>query len=927
MVIGPLTFLAPLALWGLLVLPVIWWILRITPPRPLEQVFPPLRLLYDVEKEEETPRSTPPWLLLFRLVLGALIAIALAKPILFNQETETNRPMVMIVDNGWAAAGNWPAMMREAEALIKQSIAENQKVAYATTADPLAVDLIEFIPANEVLKKVRATQPTPYDADRKRTALSLEALDLSDTDVFWLSDGVDYGDAGIISSKLSEGAQSRIFMPTSELSALIGGKAEESANGFRSFWHRLDTGSLRTHSIAAYGPKGRVIGRSELQFAPGENTADANFELPAELRNQVSVLRPEGIGSAGAVTLLDDSWGRPMVGLLSGSDTNTQPLLSEWHYIEKALAPNADIYKGDVEQLVAVSPSIIFMTDRARTESQELEKYVEDGGMLIRFAGPKLAKRADNLLPVPLRAGGRELGGALAWEEPQKIAPFAQDSPFFGLSISEEVVIEKQIMARPGAETDARTWARLVDGSPLITSSTFGLGRVVLFHVTAGPDWSQLPLSGLYVDMLKRLLPLARSTAAPIQASIGDWAAERTLDGYGQLGKPPANAQMIANDAFGITQASFKNPPGLYRQGLRRQALNTVSDHGAYEMLNTAGFGAALYGGQKPKSLDGLLLGVAAAMLAIDAILSLIASGRMRLSTFARAAAPVLVIGISLLFVSGQPAHAQIDDKSYRDALDLHLAYVITGNDRIDRMSEAGLNGLVSELNRRTTIEPVGVRGINLEADQLDFYPFLYWPIQRSIEPLSDKASTALNTYMASGGTIVLDTQDQDGQRLLGDQGHPGLATVSETLDIPRLGQPPTDHVITKSFYLIQVYPGRWADGKIWVEADQRGSARDGVSSVIVGSNDWSAAWAKDSEGRALNVIEDDIPRQREIAYRFGINLAMYTLAGNYKADQVHAATLIKRMGINENLDLVPPKEQQEENFKREQELRGRQPQ
>jgi hypothetical protein len=924
MVFGPLTFLAPLALWGLLVLPIIWWILRITPPRPLEQIFPPLRLLYDVEKEEETPRSTPPWLLLFRLLLGAVIAIALAKPILFNQETDTNRPMVLIVDNGWAAAGNWPSIVREAEALVKQSIAENQSVVYLTTADPLSTEAPGFIPANEALKEIRATQPTPYQPDRKQALLSIEPLDVSNADIFWLSDGVDYGNAGDLSSKLGDAAQSRIFMPTSETSAILGGKAEESANGFRSIWHRVDSNSLRIHTVAAYGPKGRVIGRSELRFAPGDRTAEADFELPAELRNQVSVLRPEGVGSAGAVTLLDDSWGRPMVGLLAGSDANTQPLLSEWHYIEKALAPNADIYKGDVDQLVAVSPSIIFMTDRARTESEALEKYVEDGGMLIRFAGPKLAKRADNLLPVPLRAGGRELGGALAWEEPQKIAPFAESSPFFGLSISEEVVIEKQIMARPGAETDARTWARLVDGSPLITSNTYGLGRVVLFHVTAGPDWSQLPLSGLYVDMLKRLLPLARSTAAPIQSSIGDWTAERTLDGYGQLGKPPANAQTIANEAFPRTNASFEHPPGLYRQGLRRQALNTVNHPDGYELLSATGLNTALYGGQKPKSLSGLLLGIAAAMLAIDALLSLMASGRMRLPSFARAATPILVIGLCMVFLNGQSAYAQNEDKAYRDALNLHLAYVVTGNDRIDRMSNAGLDGLVKELNRRTTIEPVGVRGVNLETDQLDFYPFLYWPIERSMEPLSDKASTALNSYMASGGTIVMDTQDQDGQKFLGGQGHPGLETISKSLDIPRLSQPPSDHVITKSFYLIQVYPGRWADGKIWVEADQRGSARDGVSSVIVGSNDWSAAWAKDSEGRALNVIENDIPRQREIAYRFGINLAMYTLAGNYKADQVHAATLIKRMGINENMDLVPPKEQQEENQRREEELRKR---
>ena len=920
MVVGPVTFLAPLALLGLLALPVIWWVLRITPPRPLEQIFPPLRLLYDIEKEEETPRSTPPWLLLFRLLLGAILAIALAKPILFSQASETSRPLVLVVDNGWAAAGNWPAISREAEALVKQSISENQKVALLVSADPLGDTNIGFIPANEALKRLKSTQPTPYQPDRQSAVRSLQTLDLASADVFWLSDGVDYGFADTLGDRLDDGAQSRIFLPNSEISPLLGGIAEESANGFRNVWHRLDTSSLRNHTIAAYGPKGRVIGRTEISFAPGEQTTEADFELPAELRNQVSTLRPEGFASAGAITMLDDSWGRPLVGLLSGSDTNSAPLLSEWHYIEKALAPNADIYKGDLEQLTSVAPSIIFMTDRARSESEALVKYVEDGGMLIRFAGPKLAKRADSLLPVPLRAGGREYGGALAWEEPQNFAPFSEDSPFFGLGISEEIIVEKQIMAQPGAETDARTWARLQDGSPIITSSTKGLGRIVLFHVTAGPDWSQLPLSGLYVDMLKRLLPLARSTSTTTQSSAGDWTAERTLDGYGQLGKPPKTARPIANDAFALTRASFEHPAGLYRQGLRRQALNTVKNADDYKLLAANGLGVAEYGGQKPKSMSGLLLGIAAGMLVLDAFLSLIASGRLRRVSLPKSAAAVLIAVVSVAFVVPSDSYAQEPDKSYRDALDLHLAYVITGNDRIDRMSEAGLEGLAFELTRRTTIEPKGARGVNLETDILEFYPFLYWPVQRDIEPLSDKASQALNEYMSSGGTIVIDTQDQESRNLTGNQSHKGLETISKSLDIPRLAFPKSDHVITKSFYLIQVFPGRWSSGKIWMEADQRGSARDGVSSVIVGANDWSAAWAKDDQGRALNVIENEIPRQREMAYRFGVNLTMYSLAGNYKADQVHSAILIQRMGTNENTDLVPPKDIQEENRRREEE-------
>ena len=309
----------------------------------------------------------------------------------------------------------------------------------------------------------------------------------------------------------------------------------------------------------------------------------------------------------------------------------------------------------------------------------------------------------------------------------------------------------------------------------------------------------------------------------------------------------------------------------------------------------------------------GILLGFAALMLIFDVVLSLIASGRFNLS--AKYSAPVLILSLTLTF----PQDSTAQDKSHLDALGLHLAYIVTGNQQIDTMSKAGLEGLMFELDRRTTIEPVGVRAVNIETDVVDFYPFLYWPVLRDAKPLSEATSQKINAYMASGGTVVFDTQDYDRQKLLGNETHPGLATLSRSLDIPRLGPPPKTHVITKSFYLLQTFPGRWAGGGIWVEKDQRGSARDGVSSVIVGANDWASAWAKDDMGRTLAVIEDDMPRQREYAYRFGVNLAMYALAGNYKADQVHAATLIERLGQSEpgpnlspNLNENDDSEQQE---------------
>lgn len=151
---------------------------------------------------------------------------------------------------------------------------------------------------------------------------------------------------------------------------------------------------------------------------------------------------------------------------------------------------------------------------------------------------------------------------------------------------------------------------------------------------------------------------------------------------------------------------------------------------------------------------------------------------------------------------------------------------------------------------------------------------------------------------MASGGTIVFDTGDEGDRVLRAGAPHPGLKRISEGLDIPRLTEVPGDHVLTKSFYLLQVFPGRWANGPVYVQAAEAGtSGRDGVSPVIIGSNDWAAGWAFTKDDGALVDLENDIPRQREFAQRFGVNIAMYALSGNYKADQVHAAALVERLG------------------------------
>ena len=138
-----------------------------------------------------------------------------------------------------------------------------------------------------------------------------------------------------------------------------------------------------------------------------------------------------------------------------------------------------------------------------------LAQWIEDGGVLVRFAGPRLAASDDDLVPVKLRRGGRILGGALSWDKPQPLAAFSRGGPFAGMPVPNDVTVTRQVLAEPDAALSDNTWATLADGTPLVTAARRGKGLIVLFHVTGDTRWSNLPLSGSFVEMLKRIVALA----------------------------------------------------------------------------------------------------------------------------------------------------------------------------------------------------------------------------------------------------------------------------------------------------------------------------------------------------------------------------------------------------------------------------------
>jgi hypothetical protein len=254
------------------------------------------------------------------------------------------------------------------------------------------------------------------------------------------------------------------------------------------------------------------------------------------------------------------------------------------------------------------------------------------------------------------------------------------------------------------------------------------------------------------------------------------------------------------------------------------------------------------------------------------------------------------------------PGAARADDAfAMQAALSTRLAYVKTGLADVDAMSKAGLTGLSLALRARTSYEPEAPMGVDLKTDDLSLFPLLYWPMDPREKNLSPEVQSKLNEYMRHGGTIFFDTRDLTLGAVRGPSsaGEQTLRRLTAGLDIPPLEPVPDDHVLTKSFYILRDFPGRWSGGQVWVEKlppAPKGVTRparggDGVSPVIIGSNDWAAAWAVDESGQPLYATVPGGQRQREFAYRFGVNLVMYALTGNYKSDQVHVPAILERLG------------------------------
>lgn len=906
-------FLNPYLLLGLLSLPLLWWLLRAVPPAPSRRRFPGVRLLLGLKDPESIPDHTPWWLLLLRLTALAAAIIAFAEPVLNPRaQVAGSGRLLVLLDGGWASAPDWRARLSKVEEILE---ATTRPVALHLLTDPLPVEGgLSFTAAQDLTPIVQSLVPAAYAPGRDAFAAWLAKTPQDPFETIWLSDGI--GDASALAKALQKQGALTVVSGLAPALSLLPARIE--AEQLVLPVHRIDTALAATVPVVAIGPAPdgveQVLWRTEAQFGAGETDSLALFDMPFELRNRIKRMALADGASAGGVVLADSGLVRRKVALYTPRDSQEGPqLVDPLFYLKKALEPSSQVIRGTLDELMLSVPDVLILADVASLSEVETTKvldWVDEGGTLLRFAGPRLASASreigasDPLLPVQLRAGGRQLGGAMTWTTPKRLRPFGADSPFAGLVAPEDVQVFAQVLAQPGPALAGKVMAALEDGTPLVTSARQEQGRIVLFHVTANAEWSNLPLSGLFVDMLTRLSVSARGGAAAAQELAGQsWLAVQVLDGFGNL-LDAAPSQAVSGEVLGEGPRDAASPPGYYQSFDREVAVNLLSEEALPVALAGLPAGVAREGfesqAETPLKAPFLLLGFS--LLVLDILASLFISGRLN------GAGQVALLAV--LLSGGEAAEAQDDARALLAANNTVLAYVLTSDSRVDEISKAGLFGLSRTLYERTSIEPVEPISIDIEVDDISLIPFIYWPISDQQPVLSSVAVAKVNTYLHNGGLIMFDTRDSQLGGGFGGGSANGavLQRLTARLEIPPLAPIEPDHVLTRSFYLLEVFPGRWEKGALWVEAPSslttiEGSPfrnlNDGVTPVVIGGNDWASAWAINPQGRPMYPVGQGLrgDRQRELALRFGVNLIMYVMTGNYKSDQVHVPALLERLG------------------------------
>ena len=926
----PLAFAAPAALAALALLAALYLFLKVTPPRPREVVFPPLRLLIGLDRKDATPAKTPWPLLLLRIAVAGLVILAMAGPIWNALPGKGDGPLLIVRRRrlGGGAELGAPRRLCARRARSRRrapgASSRSRRSRKAGSTSPRSTRRAAKIGCAR-----SRLSPTRRSAWR-RCRRSPHFLAANPQTPRSSGSPTESSSAAptAFARALAEAARGHKLSVVLDKTTAIGvAGADNLAGALQAHLTRAGADARRAGIVRALDAQGRLIGEAPFDFGVAR-AVDAKFELPVELRNQISRLVVADESSAGATWLTDERSRRRRVAILSGASADVaQPLLSPTYYLKRALAPYAEIREArglggePIEALLAEKPSVMALADMSVPPGparDRLAEFVESGGVLLRFAGTRLAAGDDDLIPV----------GAAARR------PHARRRAVVGDAQAHRRLRQGEPVLRPRR---ARRGDRVAPGAGRAGAGPRrqDLGAARRRHA-AGHRRAARQGADRAVPRHRRHDLVEPAAVGPVRRhAAADRRARRAGAGRSERRRPQAATRRRARPTAPSTasarsarrrptprrsarispaRATRRHPPGFYGPAEALEAVNALRRAQRSSRPIIARPRRRRRRARRRRAARSQAL--AAAGRAASASLS---TASPACGSAGRRASPgrpprrCCVFGALAGAALDRAAGARRPTRRFPPATPTRRATPISPTSppatrRSTRPRVSASTTLARVLGERTSAQIAEPIAVDPARDELSFYPLIYWPIVAGRPQPPSQAVARIAAFMKYGGTVVFDTRDALSQNPGGAPTPEGqwLRKLLAGVDVPELEPVPRDHVVTKTFYLIDRFVGRTEDGQTWIEAlpppdpndrtPRPARAGDSVSPIIVTSNDLAAGWAADAEGRPLFPLMPGGPRQREMALRGGVNLVMYTLTGNYKADQVHAKDLLERL-------------------------------
>jgi hypothetical protein len=288
--LGTFAFAAPGMLSLLLVLPVIYWLLRLIPPLPKLVRFPAIRLLIGLEPSEQTPMKMPWWLLLLRMLLAAALILAVARPLLNPQADLPGKgPLLLVIDDGWSSAPGWTTRIAHAERLIQRAERGGRLVALVGTApQPLDAPAVRrgALRPEEARTILRAFRPKPWPTDRAAAVADIDKMDLGDNAyAVWLSDGLQDVGTDQLTARLRRFSGLEVVLPDQATTPLLLLPPVAEGRDLKVRALRPVADGPRKAAIQASDDQGRVVARIDLEFAANEKKGEGVLPAPPELHD------------------------------------------------------------------------------------------------------------------------------------------------------------------------------------------------------------------------------------------------------------------------------------------------------------------------------------------------------------------------------------------------------------------------------------------------------------------------------------------------------------------------------------------------------------------------------------------------------------------------------------------------------------------